>query len=171
MDFALSDEQNDFVDAIRNFCDRECGTQDQRERLTDGYVERVRSDEDKRVVRAVLTDAGREAVEEATDALNREVFEAPEAAVGVAAVGVGEGAEVVGADELGELDRRIQLGQGGAVVALLHVATAPVGADAHDLHGVAGPLAAEAFERAAMKLPIKTKVVARLGDVTHLGGE
>ncbi|MEA2587035.1 MAG: hypothetical protein QOF33_5120 [Thermomicrobiales bacterium] len=39
MDFALSDEQNDFVDAIRNFCDRECGTQDQRERLTDGYRE------------------------------------------------------------------------------------------------------------------------------------
>ena len=40
MDFALTDEQNDFVDAIRNFCDRECGTQDQRERLTEGYVER-----------------------------------------------------------------------------------------------------------------------------------
>jgi len=40
VDFALSDEQNDFVDAIRNFCDRECGTQDQRERLTEGYVER-----------------------------------------------------------------------------------------------------------------------------------
>ncbi|HEX3240036.1 MAG TPA: acyl-CoA dehydrogenase family protein [Solirubrobacterales bacterium] len=39
MDFALSDEQNDFVDAIRNFCDRECGTQDQRERLTEGYTE------------------------------------------------------------------------------------------------------------------------------------
>jgi alkylation response protein AidB-like acyl-CoA dehydrogenase len=39
VDFALSDEQNDFVDAIRNFCDRECGTQDQRERLTDGYRE------------------------------------------------------------------------------------------------------------------------------------
>ena len=39
MDFALSDEQNDFVDAIRDFCDRECGTQDQRERLTDGYKE------------------------------------------------------------------------------------------------------------------------------------
>ena len=37
MDFALSDEQSDFVDAIRDFCDRECGTQDQRERLTDGY--------------------------------------------------------------------------------------------------------------------------------------
>ncbi len=37
MDFALTDEQNDFVDAIRNFCDRECGTQDQRERLTEGY--------------------------------------------------------------------------------------------------------------------------------------
>ena len=29
----------------------------------------------------------------------------------------------------------------------------------------------EAFERAAMKLPIKTKVVARLGDTSHLGGE
>ena len=39
MDFALSDEQKDFVDAIRDFCDRECGTQDQRERLTDGYRE------------------------------------------------------------------------------------------------------------------------------------
>ena len=32
-------------------------------------------------------------------------------------------------------------------------------------------LAAEAFERAAMKLPIKTKVIARLGDTSHLGGE
>ena len=40
-----------------------------------------------------------------------------------------------------------------------------------ELDGVAGPLAAEAFSRAAMKLPIKTKVVARLGDFTHLGGE
>ena len=40
-----------------------------------------------------------------------------------------------------------------------------------ELDGVAGPLAAEAFERAAMKLPIKTKVVARLGDTAHLGGE
>ncbi|KAJ8134843.1 hypothetical protein OY671_011944, partial [Metschnikowia pulcherrima] len=33
--------------------------------------------------------------------------------------------------------------------------------------GVAGPLAAEAFSRAAMKSPIKTKVVARLGDTSH----
>ena len=40
-----------------------------------------------------------------------------------------------------------------------------------ELDGVEGPLAAEAFERAAMKLPIKTKVVARLGDTSHLGGE
>ena len=40
-----------------------------------------------------------------------------------------------------------------------------------ELDGVAGPLAAEAFSRAAMKLPIKTKVVARLGDTSHLGGE
>src|SRR3990172_457195 len=40
-----------------------------------------------------------------------------------------------------------------------------------ELDGVSGPLAAEAFERGAMKLPIKTKVVARLGDTSHLGGE
>ena len=39
------------------------------------------------------------------------------------------------------------------------------------LDGVEGKIAAEAFERAAMKLPIKTKVVARLGDTSHLGGE
>ena len=32
-----------------------------------------------------------------------------------------------------------------------------------ELDGVPGPLAAEAFSRAAMKLPIKVKVVARLG--------
>ena len=38
MDFSLSDEQEDFVDAIRNFCDHECGTRDQRERLTDSYT-------------------------------------------------------------------------------------------------------------------------------------
>ena len=30
-------------------------------------------------------------------------------------------------------------------------------------------VAAVAFQRAAMKLPIKTKVVARLGDTSHLG--
>ncbi len=36
-----------------------------------------------------------------------------------------------------------------------------------ELDGVPGPLAAEAFERAAMKLPIKTKVVARLGESVH----
>jgi isovaleryl-CoA dehydrogenase len=39
VDFALTDEQNDFVAAIRDFCRRECGTQEQRERLTDGYSE------------------------------------------------------------------------------------------------------------------------------------
>ena len=39
MDFALTDEQSDFVAAIRDFCERECGTQEQRERLTDGYTE------------------------------------------------------------------------------------------------------------------------------------
>src|ERR1700752_5338081 len=40
-----------------------------------------------------------------------------------------------------------------------------------ELEGVAGPLAAEAFSRAAEKLPIKVKVVARLGDTSHLGAE
>jgi isovaleryl-CoA dehydrogenase len=37
MDFSLTDEQEDFVDAIRRFCDHECGTRDQRERLTESY--------------------------------------------------------------------------------------------------------------------------------------
>jgi isovaleryl-CoA dehydrogenase len=37
MDFSLSDEQQDFVAAIRGFCERECGTQEQREQLTEGY--------------------------------------------------------------------------------------------------------------------------------------
>jgi alkylation response protein AidB-like acyl-CoA dehydrogenase len=37
MDFSLTDEQSDFVAAIRDFCARECGTQEQRERLTDSY--------------------------------------------------------------------------------------------------------------------------------------
>src|SRR5262245_60632468 len=37
MDFSLTDEQSDFVDAIRDFCARECGTSEQREQLTDGY--------------------------------------------------------------------------------------------------------------------------------------
>ncbi|HEX9966852.1 MAG TPA: acyl-CoA dehydrogenase family protein [Solirubrobacterales bacterium] len=37
MDFSLTDEQRDFVEAIRDFCRRECGTQEQRERLTDGH--------------------------------------------------------------------------------------------------------------------------------------
>ena len=39
MDFSLTDEQQDFVAAIRDFCARECGTQEQRERLTNGYTE------------------------------------------------------------------------------------------------------------------------------------
>jgi large subunit ribosomal protein L16 len=33
-----------------------------------------------------------------------------------------------------------------------------------ELDGVSGPLAKTAFERAAEKLPIRTKVVARLGE-------
>ena len=39
MDFSLSDEQRDFVAAIRDFCERECGTQEKREALTGGYTE------------------------------------------------------------------------------------------------------------------------------------
>jgi alkylation response protein AidB-like acyl-CoA dehydrogenase len=39
MDFALTHEQEDFVAAIRDFCQRECGTQEQREKLSNGYTE------------------------------------------------------------------------------------------------------------------------------------
>ena len=39
MDFSLTHEQEDFVAAIRDFCSRECGTPEQRERLTNGYTE------------------------------------------------------------------------------------------------------------------------------------
>jgi isovaleryl-CoA dehydrogenase len=44
MDFTLADEQRDFVAAIRDFCARECGTQEKREKLTNGYTE-AHSDE------------------------------------------------------------------------------------------------------------------------------
>jgi SAM-dependent methyltransferase len=37
MDFSLTEEQRAFVEAIRDFCRRECGTQEQRAELTDGY--------------------------------------------------------------------------------------------------------------------------------------
>src|SRR6476619_6541986 len=37
MDFSLTDEQEAFVAAIRDFCERECGTPEQREKLTDGH--------------------------------------------------------------------------------------------------------------------------------------
>ena len=39
MDFSLTHEQQDFVAAIRDFCAREVGTSEQRERLTAGYSE------------------------------------------------------------------------------------------------------------------------------------
>ena len=39
MDFKLTDEQRDFVAAIRDFCERECGTPEQREQLTKNYTE------------------------------------------------------------------------------------------------------------------------------------
>jgi DNA-binding MarR family transcriptional regulator len=42
-----------------------------------GFVERQRQDEDRRVVLAAITTAGREVVESATAGLNGEVFEQP----------------------------------------------------------------------------------------------
>ena len=39
MDFSLTDPQSDFAAAIRDFCQRECGSREQRERLTNGYTE------------------------------------------------------------------------------------------------------------------------------------
>ncbi|WP_319804182.1 MarR family winged helix-turn-helix transcriptional regulator [Nocardioides dongkuii] len=42
-----------------------------------GYVGRARRDDDRRVVVASITEAGREVVETATEGLNRDVFERP----------------------------------------------------------------------------------------------
>ena len=42
-----------------------------------GFVERERQDEDRRVVLAAITEAGRAVVEKATDGLNGEVFQKP----------------------------------------------------------------------------------------------
>jgi DNA-binding MarR family transcriptional regulator len=42
-----------------------------------GFVERQRQDDDRRVVLAAITEAGRAVVEKATDGLNTEVFEKP----------------------------------------------------------------------------------------------
>jgi isovaleryl-CoA dehydrogenase len=39
VDFKLSDEQRDFVSAIRDFCQRECGTPEKREQLTKNHTE------------------------------------------------------------------------------------------------------------------------------------
>jgi isovaleryl-CoA dehydrogenase len=39
VDFKLTDEQRDFVASIRDFCDRECGTQEKREALTKNHTE------------------------------------------------------------------------------------------------------------------------------------
>jgi alkylation response protein AidB-like acyl-CoA dehydrogenase len=39
VDFKLADEQRDFVSAIRDFCQRECGTAEQREQLTNHHTE------------------------------------------------------------------------------------------------------------------------------------
>jgi isovaleryl-CoA dehydrogenase len=39
MDFKLNDEQRNFVEAIRDFCEREAGTPEKREHLTSGHTE------------------------------------------------------------------------------------------------------------------------------------
>jgi isovaleryl-CoA dehydrogenase len=39
MDLSLTDEQQHFVAAIRDFCRRECGSPEKREQLTNGYTE------------------------------------------------------------------------------------------------------------------------------------
>jgi alkylation response protein AidB-like acyl-CoA dehydrogenase len=39
VDFKLSDEQRDFVAAIRDLCQRECGTPEQRAQLTKDHTE------------------------------------------------------------------------------------------------------------------------------------
>jgi isovaleryl-CoA dehydrogenase len=38
LDFKLSDEQRNFVSAIRDFCERECGTQEKRDQLTEHHA-------------------------------------------------------------------------------------------------------------------------------------
>ncbi len=45
--------------------------------VAQGFVERVRSDADRRVIRARITDSGRDTVETATAALNDQVFTDP----------------------------------------------------------------------------------------------
>ena len=45
--------------------------------VSQGYVERLRREEDRRVVLAAITDLGREVVEEATETLNADVSAAP----------------------------------------------------------------------------------------------
>jgi large subunit ribosomal protein L16 len=57
----------------------------------------------------------------------------------------------------------VRMGSGKGSVELW-VARVKPGRILFELDGVPGPLAKTAFERAAEKLPIKTKVVARLGE-------
>lgn len=45
--------------------------------VAQGFVDRVRSDADRRVIRARITESGRTVVEAATAALNDQVFDAP----------------------------------------------------------------------------------------------
>jgi large subunit ribosomal protein L16 len=62
----------------------------------------------------------------------------------------------------------VRMGKGKGAIEY-HAARVKPGRILFELDGVPGAIAAVAFSRAAEKLPIKTKVVARLGDVSHLG--
>jgi large subunit ribosomal protein L16 len=64
----------------------------------------------------------------------------------------------------------VRMGKGKGAIEY-HAARVKPGRILFELDGVPGPVAALAFSRAAEKLPIKTKVIARLGDFSHLGGE
>ena len=64
----------------------------------------------------------------------------------------------------------VRMGKGKGAIEY-HAARVKPGRILFELDGVPGPIAAVAFSRAMEKLPIKTKVVARLGDFSHLGAE
>ena len=64
----------------------------------------------------------------------------------------------------------VRMGKGKGAIEFYAARVKP-GRILFELDGVPGPIAAVAFSRAMEKLPIKTKVVARLGDFSHLGAK
>jgi large subunit ribosomal protein L16 len=63
----------------------------------------------------------------------------------------------------------VRMGKGKGAPNIGPLASSP-GRILFELDGVPGPLARGSIRTRAMKLPIKTKVVARLGDTSHLEG-